>query len=79
MSVTIVPVQKQSDGYNSGMFAIAFATDVLNGLSAVDSCFDVSLMPRHQLQCLETEKLTVFPKTPKRIWATNSTFKVLKI
>ena len=79
LSVAIVPVQKQSDGYNSGRFAIVFATDVLNGLSPVDYCFDVSLMPRHLLQCLETEKLTIFPKTPKRIWATKSTFKVLKI
>ena len=67
LSVAIVPVQKQSDGFNSGRFAIVFATDVLNGLSLVDYCFDVSLMPRHLLQCLETEKLTIFPKTPKRI------------
>ena len=65
LSVAIVPVQKQSDGYNSGRFAIVFATDVLNGLSPVDYFFDVSLMPRHLLQCLETEKLTIFPENPK--------------
>ena len=65
--MTIVPVQKQSDGNNCELFAIAFATDVLNGLSPVDSCFDVSLMCRHLLQCLERKELTVFPKTPKRI------------
>ena len=65
LSVTTVPVQKQSDVYSRGLFAIAFAMDVLNGLSPVDSCFDVSLMRSHLLQCLETEEFTVFPKTPK--------------
>ena len=79
LSVTIVPVQKQSDGYNCRLYAIAFATDVLNGLSPVGSCFDVNQMRSHLLQCLETEELTVFPKTPKRVRATNTAFKVLKI
>ena len=79
LSVTIVPVQKQSDGCNCRLYAIAFATDVLNGLSPVGSCFDVNLMRSHLLQCLETEELTVFPKTPKLIRATNTAFKVLKI
>ena len=72
LSVTLVPVQKQSNGYNCGLLAIAFATDILNGLSPVDSCFDVSLMRSHLLQCLETEELTVFLKTPKRVQTTNS-------
>ena len=75
LSVTIVPVQKQSDGYNCGLFSIAFATDVLNGLSPVDSCFDVSLMRSHLLQCLETEELAVFPKTSKRIRSKCQKFK----
>ena len=39
-----LPVQKESDCYNYGLFSIAFVTDVLNGLSFVDSCFEVSLM-----------------------------------
>ena len=64
LPVTMVPVQKNSDGYNCWLFSIAYATDVLNGLSPVDFCFDVSLMLSHLLQCLETEDLTVFPKNP---------------
>ena len=75
----MVPVQKQSDGYKCGLFGIAFSTDVLNGLSPVNSCFDVSLIRSHLLQCLETEELIVFPKTPKHTRATNNAFKVLKI
>ena len=55
------------------------AADVLNRLSPVDSCFNVSLMHSHLLQFLETEELTVFPETPKRTQATNTVFKVLKI
>ena len=78
VSVTIVPVQKQSDRYNCRLFAFAFGTDVLRGLSLGDSCFDVSLMSSHLLQCLETEEFTVFPKTPKRIRAVNTAFKVVK-
>ena len=66
-SFSIVPVQKQSDGYNCRLLAIAFATDVLHGLSPADSCFNVSLMRSHLLQCLETEELTFVPKTPKHI------------
>ena len=79
LSISIVPVQKQSNGYNCRLFAIAFATDVLNGLSPADSCFDVSLMFSHLLQCLEIEELTVLLKTPKHIRLTSTAFKVLKI
>ena len=70
-------MQKQSNSYTCGLFAIAFAMDILNVLSPVDSYFDVSLM-RQVLQYLETEELTVSQKTPKRIQATNAAFKVLK-
>ena len=74
-----VEKNQKLDGYNCGLFAIAFATDVLNGLFPVDSCFDVSLMRSHLLQRLETEELTVYPKTLKRIRATHTALKVLKI
>ena len=67
LTVTIVPVQKHSDGYKCGFFAIAFTTDVLNGLSPANYCFGVSLVRSRLLQCHETEKLTPFPKALKRI------------
>ena len=66
LSVNIVLVEKQRDGYKCRLFGNAFATDVLNGLSPANSCFDVSLMRSNLLQYLETEELTVFPKTSKR-------------
>lgn len=64
LSATIVLVQKQSDCYNYRLFAIAFATDVLNGFSSGISCFGVSLMRSHLLQWVEAEELTIFPKIP---------------
>lgn len=79
LSVTIVPVQKQSDGCNCGLFAIAFATDILHGLCPIDSYFDVSMMRNHLIQCLETEELTVFPKSPQRVRGASAAFKVLNI
>ena len=67
LSVIIVPLQKQINGYNCGLFASAFAADILKGLSSVDFYFDVSLIRSHLTQYLETEEFTVFPKTPKRM------------
>lgn len=64
LSATIVLVQKQSDCYNYRLFAIAFATDVLNGFSSGISYFGISLMRSHLLQWVEAEELTIFPKTP---------------
>ena len=79
LAVAIVSVQKQSHSYNCRLFANALSTEVLSRLLPVDSSFDVSLMRSQVLQCLETEKLTVFPKIAKHIWATNTAFKVFKI
>ena len=44
MPIAIVPVQKQTNGYNFGLLTIAFAMDILNGLATVDSWFDVILL-----------------------------------
>ena len=56
-------VQKQSDGYNCGLFAIAFAAEVLHGQSPVGASFIVEEMRPHLINCLETEELTAFPKS----------------
>ena len=79
LSVTMIPVQKQSDSYNCVFFSVAFDADILGGLSHGDSNFDVSRMRIHLTLCLESGKLTVFPRNPKQIRVTNAEFKVLKI
>ena len=64
--VSIVPVQKQNDGYNCGLFAIAFAAVILDGKSPEDAYFDVSKMRHHLIYCLQNETLMPFPKVDKR-------------
>ena len=58
----MVTVQTQRDGYNYGLFEIAFAADILQGISPTESYFDISRMQEHLIQCLEKEKLIVFLK-----------------
>ena len=47
LTVSILPVQIQNDGYNCGLFAIAFAAEVLDGQSPEDAYFDVNMMRHH--------------------------------
>ena len=60
IAVTFLPVQYQNDGH-CGLYAIAFAADILDGLSPMESYFDVTQMRSHLINCLENEKLTSFP------------------
>ena len=71
----MIPVRKQSDSYNCGLFSRAFVADILGGLSPLDSNFDVSRMRSHLIQCIESGELTVFPRNPKQIRVTNAEFK----
>ena len=47
LTIKIVPVQTQKDGYNCGLFAIAFAADIVQGISPTESCFQISRMREH--------------------------------
>ena len=60
--VTFLPVQKQPDGHNCGLFAVAFATEILAGKSPIEAVFDVAQMRDHLIFCLEEGALTPFPK-----------------
>ena len=60
--VTFLPVQKQPDGHNCGPFAIAYATEILDGRSPSEAVFDVNKMREHLITCLEMQRLTPFPK-----------------
>ena len=66
LTITIEPVRSQKGGYNCELFAIAFASDILQEISVLisptESCFDISRMREHLIECLEKEKLSVFPK-----------------
>ena len=60
--VSFLPVRKQPDGYNCGLFAIAFAAEILDGKSPTEAHFDVRKMRTHLIMCLENQRLTPFPK-----------------
>ena len=60
--MTLLPVQKQPDGYNCGAFAIAYAAELLDGQCPSDAVFDVNEMRKHLITCLENQILTSFPK-----------------
>ena len=60
--VTFLPVFNQSDSCNCGLFAIAYAADMLNGKSPIDAKFNVPQMRIHLKKCLELETLYPLPK-----------------
>lgn len=60
--ISFLPVQRQPDSFNCGLFAIAFAAELLDGKSPSDATFSVDKMRNHFLKCLEKQKLSPFPK-----------------
>ena len=59
-SVTMIPVQKQKDSSGCGLFAVAFATNILEVISPAQSEFNVTSMRKHVLGCLEKQQLSAF-------------------
>ena len=64
-SVTVIPVQKQKDSSSCGLFAIAFAANILEGISPAESEFNVTFMRKHLLECLEKQQVSAFPQNPR--------------
>ena len=60
--VTFLPVQKQPDGHNCGLFTIAYAAEILDGRAPSEAVFDVNKMREHLITCLKMQRLTLFPK-----------------
>lgn len=65
LKVTILPSDKQKDGVNCGLFALAFASIILDGRSPSDYIFKVDEMRNHYIHCLNECKLLPFP-APER-------------
>ena len=55
---TFLPVQKQPDGFNCGVFAIVFAAENLDGCSPMDAVFDVGRMRRRLMTLTPFQKVT---------------------
>ena len=66
MPVSLLTVAKQSDFDSCGLYAIAYAADIIAGISPVTSKYDESAMRPHLIQCLQTMQLETFPKIETR-------------
>lgn len=60
-------VQKQIGSADCCLFALAFATDLCQGLDLTTQRYDQALMRQHYVTCLESAKVTPFPKTIRRV------------
>ena len=65
--ISFLPVQRQPDGYNCGLFAIASAAEILDGKSPLEAIFSVDEMRGHLISCMETQKLSSFPRV-SNVW-----------
>ena len=67
IKLSFVDVQKQSGGYDCGLFALAFAT-LVNGFNPERSLYNQENMRKHLLECLKHKKIELFPvlKTQSR-------------
>lgn len=61
--ITKPVVQRQKNGSDCGVFAIAFATCLVFGQIPLTVNFDIPRMRPHLLRCLVTGRLTPFPTT----------------
>ena len=61
LELTFLLVDKQTDGFNCGPFALGYASILLDGKSPVDARFVVNEMRNHFIRCLKDAHLYLFP------------------
>ena len=54
-------VQKQTNSVDCGIFALAFATSLLNGINPEEETYSVADLRPHLVDCLQFGKMTKFP------------------
>ena len=55
-------VQKQNNGVDCGLYALAFATSLVNGIKPEDETYSVEDLRPHLLQCLQEGGMKQFPR-----------------
>jgi hypothetical protein len=60
--VNDVKVRQQSDGNDCGFFAVAFAASLCHGENPSQTFYHQSAMRQHLWQCIDTEKIRLFPQ-----------------
>lgn len=66
LRISFMDVEKQTNAYDCGVFAIAYATELVHGGDPVAWEWDITTMRRHLISCLEKNNITPFPKKNKR-------------
>ena len=61
LEVTFLPVEKQTNGFNYGLFTLAYASILLDGKSPTDLRFFGKEMRAHYINCLKDVTLHPFP------------------
>ena len=64
LGIILLSMQQQPTGVDCGVFAIAFAVDIVNGFADFGKRFNVGKMWSHLLKCLK-EEFTLFPRSFK--------------
>ena len=66
MRYIIKTVQRQSNSYDCGIFAIAFGTSLLNGQDPTTVIYDPKQLRQHLENCFALGVLSLFPTLPKK-------------
>ena len=66
IQLSYMNVQRQLSGSTCGLFAIAFATAICNGMDPVFLSFEEAEMRSHLLSCLQRKLLTPFPSRQRK-------------
>ena len=61
LKITTMDVEKQSNGSDCGVLAIAYAFDICKGLNPCDVRFDQNKIRQHLATCLEKCQISRFP------------------
>ena len=68
IQVEMPRTQRQTNGSDCGLFAIAFATSILHGEDPCQEAYDVLKMRPHLVQCLKQGKMFPFPPASKKFF-----------
>lgn len=66
IKLNFVDVQRQSGGYDCGLFSLAFATALTSNINPDHCIFDQSKMRKHLYQCLVKGEMEMFPTLRRR-------------
>ena len=58
-------IQKQQNSSDCGLFAIANAVAISNGQKPENQSYNIAVMRRHLVECLENKKIRPFPSTAR--------------